>query len=140
MEELSIRLIIAVILGASMGLERELAHKSASMRTYALVSLGAALFVVVSQALRITDPDIVFDASRITAGVITGVGFIGAGLILYQQSKLTGLTTATGLWVAAGIGVACGFKLYVLAMVATILVLVIFTLFWFVENYFRKRK
>ena len=71
--------------------------------------------------------------ARMAAQIIIGVGFLGAGMIMLQNNKLVGLTTASGLWVSAGIGIACGFGMYSIAAIATVLVLIIFTLFYFIE-------
>lgn len=76
----------------------------------------------------------------ITAQIVVGVGFIGSGLIFSRESKMLGLTTATGLWVSAGIGMAAGFKLFDIAIIATILTLFIFTVLWFVEEQLKKTK
>src|SRR3989344_6221853 len=84
------QLLLAVLLGAAIGGEREIAHKSAGMRTHAMVSLGSALFTIVSQVL--SGPYI--DPTRIAAQIVTGIGFLGAGLIVFDKSKVKGLTTA----------------------------------------------
>jgi putative Mg2+ transporter-C (MgtC) family protein len=133
--EIIIRLLSAVVLGSLLGLQRSLIGKMAGMRTYALVSLGSALFVIVSQMaaspyINITN----FDPLRVAAQIIAGIGFIGAGLIIFQENKLNGLTTAAGLWVSAGLGMAAGFGLYFPALVTTILALTIFSIFWYIET------
>ena len=100
-------LFIALFLGMIMGMERVWAHKTAGMRTYALVSMGSALFVLVS--VEMVKAYTGFDGMNplhIVAQIIVGVGFIGTGLIFTKDNKLMGLTTATGLWVSAGIGMA----------------------------------
>lgn len=128
------RLLIAMILGLILGTERVFAGKTAGMRTYALVSMGSALFVITSVLMAtVYLPLTSFDPLRVAAHVITGVGFLGAGLIIYKE-RVQGLTTAAGLWVAAGIGVASGFGLYALSVITTILTLFIFTVLWFLEN------
>ena len=127
------KLFVAMILGTIIGLERLLAKKPAGMRTYSLVSMGAALFVVISEVISKNYHLIgtsSFDPLRMASQVVVGVGFLGAGLIIFQDSKIVGLTTASSLWVAAGIGVAAGYGLYSLAVIATILTLIIFTVFW----------
>jgi putative Mg2+ transporter-C (MgtC) family protein len=130
-----LQLIFAMFLGMVLGGERAIAGKTAGMRTYALVSMGAALFIIISttvtkQLIGITD----VDPLRVLSGIITGIGFIGAGLIIFRESTLRGLTTAAGLWVAAGVGVSVGYKFYLLALFSTILTLFVFTILWFVEN------
>lgn len=130
-----LQLFTAALLGMLLGTERSLAGKVAGMRTYGLVSMGACLFIVVSlsvvgelSALASVDPLRVFEA------VVTGVGFIGAGIIFLRGALLSGLTTAAGLWVAAGIGVAVGYGLYALAVFATLLTIFVFTAMWFIEH------
>jgi len=137
--EMFVRLSVAMFLGLILGIERVFAHKTAGMRTYALVSMGSALFVVISgviapQYLAITN----FDPLRMAAHIITGIGFIGAGLIIFRGDQLRGITTAAGLWVAAGIGIASGFGLYSLALFATLLTLFVFTILWFIESKIKK--
>lgn len=116
--QLALRLIIAVVLGSIVGFERARAGKPAGMRTYGMVSLGAALFTVVSlYAFGGTA-----DPARVAAQVVTGIGFLGAGAILQQQGSVQGLTTAAGLWLTAAIGLAVGAGLVLLAVVAVLLV------------------
>ncbi len=136
MLELFGQLVLATILGALVGLERELSKKAAGMRTFALVSLGAAFFTIISiiASEKFSDTKYFFEVSRIPSQVLLGVGFIGAGLIVFYRSQLRGLTTAAGLWVAAAIGMAVGFKIYLLAVFTTFLVVSIFVIFWFIEN------
>lgn len=119
-----LRLAVAVGLGMLIGVERILVHKEAGMKTHALVSLGAAVFVIVSEMIYVKYGGISgFDPTRIASQVIVGIGFLGAGSIILQGNRLLGLTTASGLWVTAGIGMASGFGFYGLATVATLLVL-----------------
>lgn len=137
MYELYGQLILATVLGAVVGLERQLSKKAAGMRTFALVSLGAAFFTIISViAVDLYPSSNAIDVTRIPAQIVLGVGFIGAGLIIFHRSHVTGLTTAAGLWVASAIGMAVGFKLYLLAIFTAILVFVIFVIFWFIENKF----
>lgn len=130
--EIIIRLAIAAVLGGVIGLEREYRAKEAGFRTHFLVALGSALFMVLSQygclellrANHVPDGlDIRLDPSRIASQVVSGIGFIGAGAIILQKHMVRGLTTAAGLWVAAAIGMACGAGMHVVAVVATLLVL-----------------
>ncbi|MBP6912510.1 MAG: MgtC/SapB family protein, partial [Candidatus Pacebacteria bacterium] len=111
------------------------------MRTYALVSMGSALFIIisliiVSQFQGITN----FDPLRIAAQVVSAAGFICAGLVFVKKDGVVGLTSSAGLWVSVGIGMASGFGLYNVAIVATILTLFIFVVLWFVERSLRKTK
>ncbi len=127
------RLILAVVLGALLGIERELARKTAGVRTYALVSLGACLFTSLS-ILSFLKYGESFDISRIPSNIVVGIGFLGAGVIVFQQSHLKGITTAAGLWVAAAIGTAVGFGFCWLAIFGAILTILIFTFLWFFER------
>ncbi len=98
-----------------MGIEREYKGKEAGFRTYTLVSLGAALFTIISVESVVPllgNVGIVVDPSRIVGQIVLGIGFLGAGLIIFRQSHIEGLTTAAGLWVTAAIGTAVGFHLY----------------------------
>lgn len=134
-----LRLFVAMILGVVIGTERTVAHKIAGMRTYGLVSMGAALFVITSvimsqQYLGTTS----FDPLRMASQIIVGIGFLGAGMIIFKESTVSGLTTAAGLWVAGGIGIAAGFGLYTIAIFATILTLFIFNILWIIESKIKK--
>lgn len=127
--EIILRLLAAVGLGILIGVERVLVHKEAGMKTHALVSLGAALFIIISEMIAMKYASAGgFDPTRIASQVIVGIGFLGAGSIILQGNRLLGLTTAGGLWVTAGIGMAAGFGFYGLATVTTILVLLVLTL------------
>ncbi|MDP3947431.1 MAG: MgtC/SapB family protein [bacterium] len=140
--ELVAQLSLAVFLGAAIGLERELARKTAGLRTYALVSLGSAIFTILSgQIMEVNNFGGVtnFDPARIAAQIIPGIGFIGAGMIIFSQSKLQGITTAAGIWVTASIGMAVGFHFYAMAVLATVLVLFIFVFLWLLEERIVKR-
>ena len=125
--EIILRLTVAVGLGILIGVERILVHKEAGMKTHALVSLGAAVFVIVSEMIAIEYGGVGgFDPSRVASQVIVGIGFLGAGSIILQGNRLLGLTTAGGLWVTAGVGMAAGFGFYSLAVITTILILLVF--------------
>jgi len=113
------RLLTAAILGAAIGLERELKHRPAGLRTNIFICFGAALFTILSD--RLAGPDVA-DRTRIAAQIITGIGFIGAGTILHDRGSVSGLTSAATIFVVAGIGMAAGGGLYGTAMVATALV------------------
>jgi putative Mg2+ transporter-C (MgtC) family protein len=138
--QVALGLIIATVLGAFLGLERSLAGKHAGMRTYALVSLGSALFTAVGVIASI---QMSYFASinplQIAASVAIGIGFIGTGLSVFRGEHPVELTTATGIWVAAAVGVACGFGLYAIATIATVLTVLIFTFLLKLENRFRRR-
>ena len=137
--EFILRLAIAAVLGALVGLERSIAGKHAGMRTYALVSMGSALFVAVgtlaSYQLSLFAG---VNPLQIAGSIVIGIGFIGAGLSAVRGEGHAELTTASGIWVAAGVGMAAGFGLYALAAGATVFALVIFTLLLKVENRIRR--
>ncbi len=137
--DIIIRIAIAGGLSSIVGLERTLAGKTAGMRTYAMVSIGSCLFIIISQIVH--TPNLANDNPlALATAVISGIGFIGAGLVLFQpvEHKLTGITTAAGLWVSAGIGMASGYGLFNLAIIATIAALIVFTIFWFLETLLKK--
>ena len=114
--ETIISLILAVLFGAIVGLERERTHKPAGLRTHMLVSLGSGLFTIVSVSFSL-------DPARIAAGIVAGIGFIGAGTIWAEKDKIKGITTAASLWATAAIGLTTGIGDYPLAAFVTLLVL-----------------
>ena len=120
--EVLVRLIVAAIAGGLIGLEREALHKPAGVRTHMLVSLGAALFVLATLSII---PD---EVGRIIAGIATGIGFLGAGTIFRSKDNVKGLTTAASIWAVAAIGLTVGGGQYVLAIAATILVILVLQL------------
>lgn len=137
--EILSRLLVATLLGIAIGAERAMAHKTAGMRTYSLVSMGSASYIIISEI--ITKQYATFtnlDPLRIASQIIVGVGFLGAGLIIFKESRLQGLTTAAGLWVSAGIGIAAGFGLYAISFFITAITLFVFTILWFIEKRIRK--
>jgi len=133
-----VKLFIAAVLGMLIGIERTVAHKNAGMRTYALVTLGACLFVSLGEILNtfyISLPG--FNPVLIAANVVIGIGFIGTGIAMTHRDGLgAGITTIAGIWVSAGIGVAVGLGLYEIAIFATFLVLFIFTVLWRLEHHY----
>jgi len=137
--EIIIRLLVAVGLGLLIGGERLFMHKEAGMKTHALVSLGAAVFIIISEIITLKYTTIVgLDPTRIASQIIVGIGFLGAGSIMLQGNRLLGLTTAGGLWVTAGIGMAAGFGFYSLAFITTILVLFVLIIVNKLEKPIRK--
>jgi len=125
-------LVFAFALSALIGLEREIRQKSAGLRTYTLVGTGSALFIIVSKHgfNNVLVPGlIVLDPSRVAAGIVAGIGFIGAGLIFVRHDSVRGLTTAAIIWMTAGIGMAAGAGLWLLALVVTGLHFVVVLLF-----------
>ena len=119
-EEPFLRLLAAMAMGGLIGLERELRAKDAGLRTHFLVALGSALFTLVSQYGFGAD---LKDSSRVAAQVVSGIGFLGAGTIIFQKNVVHGLTTAAGLWVTAAIGLSCGTGRFAVAGATTVLVL-----------------
>ena len=118
-----LRLLVAGILGAIIGLDREYRAKEAGYRTHFLVSLGSALIMIVSQygfQEIIKESSVTLDPSRVAAQVVSGIGFIGAGTIIFQKQIVRGLTTAAGIWATAGIGFA---GMYTISIAATLLTL-----------------
>jgi putative Mg2+ transporter-C (MgtC) family protein len=117
------RLGLALVLASSIGLEREFRQKAAGLRTYTLVGLGSALFMLVSQfgfADTLVEDNVILDPSRVAAQIVSGIGFIGAGIIFVRRDSVRGLTTAAGIWLTAAIGAACGGALWLLAIATTV--------------------
>jgi len=129
-----IYLMVALVLGSALGLERSIAGKTAGVRTFGLVSMGSCLFILIARFVIPTVDTFNYDPLRIAAGVVMGIGFLCGGVIIFKDSTLTGLTTAAGLWVASGIGMAVGYGLVNLALFATATTLLVFTAFWFIEQ------
>ena len=115
--DLILRLFLGGMMGGLIGLEREFRAKEAGLRTHFIVALGSALFMLISQYAF----EGRYDAARVAAQVVSGIGFIGAGVIIFQKNVVRGVTTAAGLWVAAAIGLACGAGMYVVAGAATLM-------------------
>jgi putative Mg2+ transporter-C (MgtC) family protein len=124
--ELVLRLAVAAILGGLIGLERERLEWAAGMRTHALVSLGSALFMVVSIfgfSDILDERHVILDPSRVAAQVASGIGFIGAGTIIFRREVVKGLTTAASIWAVAAVGLAVGGGMFLAAVSATLLAL-----------------
>ena len=143
--EFILRIFIAGLLGGAIGLEREYRAKEAGLRTHFLVALGSAVFMIVSAYGFdgvMNTPEHRWDVSRVAAQVVSGIGFIGAGTIIFHKSEnvVRGLTTAAGLWVTAAIGLACGGGMYILSIAATVLVLVGLEAFNFVLRKFDRHR
>ena len=134
--EIVTKLVIAAILGMLVGLERELHHKPAGMRTHVLVCIGATLFAIISTSIK---GDLV-DTSRIASSVVLGIGFLGAGIIFKEADKIKGLTTAAELWVLAAIGLAVGIGFYFTAIATTTIVLLILVPGKIMEKNIKKRR
>jgi len=117
-----ISIILAVVLGGIIGLEREIRGKVAGLRTNILICLGAAVFTIISRQMALK-----YDASaaRIAAQIVTGVGFLGAGAIIQDRGGILGLTSAATIWLVASIGMACGARFYQLALLTTLVVIIV---------------
>lgn len=145
--EFILRIFCAAVLGGMIGLEREYRAKEAGFRTHFLVALGSAVFMIVS-AYGFSDVHMDgmtsrWDVSRIAAQVVSGIGFIGAGTIIFRKAEniVSGLTTAAGLWVTAAIGLACGGGMYILSIATTLMVLLGLEAFnFFLRKIDKKRK
>jgi len=127
-----VRLLLAAILGGIIGLERQLRHRPAGLRTNMFICFGAAMFTVLSRQLAGAESD----SARIAAQIIPGIGFIGAGSILHAKASVTGLTTAATLFVVAGVGMAAGGGLYLTACFATVIILIALVLLGRMEHAF----
>lgn len=141
--EMLIRLALAAVLGASVGLERERKERAAGLRTHMMVCIGSALAMLVS-TYGFNDvqgvPNVSLDPSRVAAQVISGIGFIGGGTILFlRQNIVKGLTTASGLWTVAAIGLAAGGGMYLAAFVTTLFAIFILWMLHPVERKFSRR-
>src|SRR3954463_6687451 len=134
-----LKLFVAMLLGGIIGTERAvLARQAAGTRTFGLVSLGACLFIVVNNYVNSAYLGVVdFQPMYVTAAIVTGIGFIGGGLIIFRGEALHGITTAAGLWIAAALGISVGFGLYLVAVYTTLLTLIMFVGMWYVEDKFK---
>jgi len=131
------RLLLALALGVLIGLERQVRGRAAGMRTFGLVSVGACLYMLVGLLSGTSPGGTSGDQGRIAAQVVTGVGFLGGGMLIHTGASVHGLTTAAGIWVAAAVGLAAGEGLYYLAIVTTVLVLVVLRVLRWVELRYR---
>lgn len=120
-----VRLILSVFLAGLVGWQRERAHTPAGLRTHMLVALGATIFTLIASELGIL---VGIDTTRITAGIVTGIGFLGAGTIIQYQDSIRGLSTAASIWTVAAIGMAVGYGMYMLSIVGAVLTLLILLL------------
>jgi uncharacterized membrane protein YhiD involved in acid resistance len=118
-------LLMSVLLGFIIGFERKVRFKEAGIRTHTIVCVGSALMMIVSKYAFGSQAD----TARVAAQIVTGVGFLGAGMIVYRKNEVRGLTTAAGVWATAGVGMACGGRLYIIAIGATVVIIVAQCLF-----------
>ena len=139
--ELLIRLLLATLAGLLIGIERQTRSKSAGLRTHAIVSLGAALMMIVSQygfAAVLGNANVNLDPSRIAAQIVSGIGFLGAGMIIVRSpdfNVIGGLTTAAGIWTTAGVGMAIGAGLYEVGFAATFIIVVLQLAFHYFNDF-----
>jgi putative Mg2+ transporter-C (MgtC) family protein len=130
------RLALAVLLGGVIGMEREKHGRPAGFRTHIVVCLGATMMIVGSEYYQaFGDPGTVFDPNRMAAGIITGIGFLGAGAIMREENMVRGLTTAGCIWFVAGLGIVIGKGLFPLALWGTLLVFIMLVFFRYVESW-----
>jgi len=130
------RLVLAVLLGGVIGMEREMHGRPAGFRTHIVVCLGATMMIVASEYYQAYgDPGTVFDPNRMAAGIITGIGFLGAGAIMREENMVRGLTTAGCIWFVAGLGIVIGKGLFPLALWGTLLVFIMLVFFRYVESW-----
>lgn len=120
-----LKLFLAILLAGLVGWQREKTKTPAGLRTHMLVALGSTIFTVISYELGLISP---IDPTRLTAGIVTGVGFLGAGTIIHQSDSVRGLSTAASIWTVAAVGMAVGYGMYFLAIVGSILTLLILML------------
>ena len=135
--EFIIRLLTASIAGGALGIERESSNKSAGLRTNMIVSVGAAIYVMISAVL--LEGSTTGDPSRVMGQIVTGIGFLGAGVILHKGATVKGLTTAATIWCSAALGCLAGFGMYWELAASTLLIIIINTVlrkadFWFVKK------
>ena len=129
-------LLMSVLLGFIIGFERKVRFKEAGIRTHTIVCVGSALMMVISKyAFESTA-----DTARVAAQIVTGVGFLGAGMIVYRKNEVRGLTTAAGVWATAGVGMACGGRLYIIAIGATLVIITAQCLFHLPFKFFHSKR
>lgn len=133
---LLIDLLLSVLLGFAIGLERKARFKEAGIRTHTIVCFGSALMMLVSKYAFDSEAD----SARVAAQIVSGIGFLGAGMIVYKQHEVRGLTTAAGVWATAGIGMACGGGMYVLAIGATLALIIVQCVFHLNCRVFRQKR
>lgn len=130
--------LLAVVLGFAIGYERKLRYKEAGIRTHTIVCAGSALIMVVSKYGFGDSVDA--DASRVAAQIVSGIGFLGAGIIVYRKHEIHGLTTAAGVWATAGVGMAAGAEMYLFATGATVILIAVQCLMHVRCRFFQTKK
>ena len=133
-----LNILLAVVLGFAIGYERKLRYKEAGIRTHTIVCVGSALIMVVS---KYGFSDIQeYDASHVAAQIVSGIGFLGAGIIIYRKHEIHGLTTAAGVWATAGVGMAAGAGMYVVAAGAAVVIIGVQCIFHIKCRFFQTKK
>jgi putative Mg2+ transporter-C (MgtC) family protein len=137
MEDWLVRLVVSLVLGSALGFERFFVRKPAGLRTITLVCVGSAAFMILAERIELRSPGI--DPTRLAQGVITGVGFLGAGTILHRRNDVVGLTTAATIWMSAAVGMAAGAGEMGLAVAGTVVGLVVLQGYGRMEVWMRSR-
>jgi putative Mg2+ transporter-C (MgtC) family protein len=137
--EILLKLVLAVALGGLVGLERETSHKPAGIRTNILICVGSAMMMILSGLILGESGASGTDLTRIAAGVITGIGFIGAGTIIQARGIVVGLTTAATIWAVAGLGLVIGAGYYLVAVIFTAIIILTLVIFRLIEDHYLKR-
>jgi putative Mg2+ transporter-C (MgtC) family protein len=135
---ISIRLLVALVIGIIIGMEREIQHKAAGLRTSVLICLGSTIFTLSSIGFATISSNV--DPSRIAAQIVTGIGFLGAGTIIQTRGSVHGLTTAATIWVMSALGVAVGFGSYGMAIIGAILSVIVLNAFQAIEHAVKGKK
>jgi putative Mg2+ transporter-C (MgtC) family protein len=136
--DIILKILLAAMLGGIIGLERELSHKEAGLRTNILIAIGSTLITILS--FKIAALSKTADPARLTAQIVSGIGFLGAGAIIQARFAVHGLTTAATIWTVAAIGIAVGSGFYLLAFLVAIFVVIVLTVFKFLLAYLEKQK
>ncbi|SAL63400.1 MgtC/SapB family protein [Caballeronia telluris] len=134
--EVVIRMLVAVAIGCIIGIDRDLHGKPTGMKTLGLVSLGACLATMSAMGFSVAAPSANADVSRVVQGIVTGIGFLGAGVIIQNpdQNRVRGLTTAASIWVTAAVGIVCGLGLWSVALAATVILIALLTIGRLIEK------
>jgi putative Mg2+ transporter-C (MgtC) family protein len=136
--DIILKILLAAMLGGIIGLERELSHKEAGLRTNILIAIGSTLITILSFKIASMSPGA--DPARLTAQIVSGIGFLGAGAIIQARFAVHGLTTAATIWTVAAIGIAVGSGLYLVAFLVAIFVVIVLTVFKLLLAYLEKQK
>ncbi len=136
--DILLRLGVATLLGLLLGYDREVKDKPLGLRTYMLVSVGSACFAMIADELIrngwSTSNTLSIDPTRVIQGIVSGVGFIGAGAIIQAQKSINGAATGAGIWVAGGVGIACGFELYTIGISVAVVAFIALTFVEWISN------